>query len=157
MHPPHHTCRHKQQRMNRSLHCTTILWCTVSEDFTTDVRLSDVFLSESQATVCVFESFHWWLGILFWSVFLFSMTTYSERTEEWKLHFARKCCVRKDILSVGKWTKGSLLQKPTGCGTTTRKCCLLTDSLPCPRHASTSMEMTILFQFALGIMTSSWE
>ena len=64
----------------------------------------------------------------------------SERTEEWTLHFARKCLTRKWHIKCGKLTQALWLahtfkmQKPIGCGTTTTKYQLLTDSLPPPRH-----------------------
>ena len=61
-------------------------------------------------------------------------------TEEWKLHFARKCLDRKRCIKHGKMNKALWLahffkmQMLIGCGTTARKCPLLTDSLAIPGH-----------------------
>ena len=61
----------------------------------------------------------------------------SQRTEEWRLHFARKHLTRKGhtkMNQVLQLARSFQMQKPTGCGMTTRKCQLLTDSLSPPRH-----------------------
>ena len=59
----------------------------------------------------------------------------SKWTEEWKLHFARKCLIRKWQIKHGKMNQGLQqlarflkTQKPIGCGTNTRKCRSLSDS-----------------------------
>ena len=59
-----------------------------------------------------------------------------EWPQEWKLHFARKCLRRKWGIMHRKTNQALQLahffkmQKLIGCDTTTRKCQLLTDSLP---------------------------
>ena len=71
-------------------------------------------------------------GFIFFSLQLW--LDCSEGTEEWKLHFARKCLTRKWHIKCGKMSKALRLacffrmQKPIG----TRKCQLLTISLPAP-------------------------
>ena len=61
-----------------------------------------------------------------------------KRTDKCKLHFGRKCLAKKwhikhrkmkPVLRLACFFK---MQKPIGCGTTTRKCWRLTDALPPP-------------------------
>ena len=76
---------------------------------------------------------------------------YSEWSEEWKSHFARMHLARKWHIKNGKINQVLRLacffevQKLIGCGTTTRKCWLLTDSLSSPAYRHIGRKMTILF------------
>ena len=151
MHPPHHTCRHEQcqQRVKHNIHNTTSPYCGVPL-----VKISqymDIFVWHFFLKVCCMS--FWWHDC-------------SEQTEEWKLHFARKCLHRKWGIMHRKTNQALQLahffkmQKLIGCDTTTRKYQLLVDSLPFPGH--TNMHFIYNFRYndfyhgCNSVMQSTW-
>ena len=138
----------------------TLLWCTPGEDFTTHRYLSDIPPCRWKSVVQVFGSFYWWSKAKFSSAFHFSKTTANELKNQQKLHFARKRLSRKWGTKHGKMNKALRLgcffkmQKPIGCGITTRKSQLLTDSLPPLRHTHMETENDHYFIHISGMMIS---
>ena len=130
-----------------------------------------IFVQYSSLRVCCILSFGIYLlaakgpifiSLLFWH-------DCSNQTEEWKLYFATKCLARKWCINCRKMSQALRLaccfqmQKPMGCGTTTRKCQLLTDFLPLPGNTH-AQAWKLPFYFFIhsfiftifGIMISSW-
>ena len=141
-------------RRQHSIHYITVLWCTPRWRFHT----SRIFVWYSSLKVCL----SFWIfpqvaqGPIFAS--FLSQHDCCKRTEEQKLHFARKELGRKWGFKRGKMNQVLRLarlfksQKLIGCSTTTRKCQLLVDSLSSPgTHARKGMKMTI-FLFYLHFL-----
>ena len=90
----------------------------------------------------------------------------SKWTEEWELHFPKKCLARKWHLKWGKMNQALPLapfftmQKPIGCGITTKKCYLLMNSLPPPRdthtHRHENDHFNLLTFFGVIISSQAW-
>ena len=145
-----HNVIHEQSRIQSSIHYITILWCASGEDFTIHEYLSSILLWKS--VVWVLFLFFIFLLVAERPLFV-SLPLQHDRckqTEEWNLHIARKCLARKwhikhrktnQVLQLACFSK---TQKPIGCGTTTRKCQLLTGSLPPLGHTHIRMKISIL-------------
>ena len=137
-HRPRYTCRCEWQRIKSSIHYITVLWCTMRKDFIIHVYLSNIPLKISVVSEWISASFKWWPRAELFSTNLPLRHDCSEQTEEWKLHFAWKCLTRKWRIKCEKMNQALGLagffkmQKLIGCGTTVRKCQLLTDFLPPP-------------------------
>ena len=134
-----HTVTHANMnnwKILSSIHYVTLLWCILGEDFAIHKYLSDFPLWQSVVCFLIFLLVA--KGPIFVSLLL--QHDCCEQAEQQQLHFARKCLGRKWGIKRGKMNQAQWLapffrmQKPVGCGTTTRKCQALMDSLPPLRH-----------------------
>ena len=124
MHP---WCRCEPLWIHRSIHYITILWCTWTK-ISQYMDICPMFRSESLL-------YEFWIFLLVgWRPCFHQPSAWhdcSKQTEEWQLHFATKWGIKHEkmnqVLQLACFSK---TQKPTGCGTTTRKYQLLMDSLP---------------------------
>ena len=120
-----------ENSMQRTLLYYGVLWAKISQY----VDIGTAFLSESLLYKFLNLSTRVWGSVI---VSLSLQHDCSGWTEEWWLHFVGSVLPGSYVLSVGNMNQTLWLacffkmEELSGCGTTRRKCWLLTDSLPPP-------------------------